>query len=366
MVALRASGLAAARHPLRGGVAPRPGSDLADLDRRGHHDLSPRRTNVRKTPAGPAARRFHFEVALATLVDRAPSGDDWLHELKLDGYRIVGRLEDGAATLWSRNGKDWTAACEPVAAALGACARARRRSTARSSRSIPEGRSSFQLLQRALGGSRTPLRLLRRSTSSSSTAAICAAFPSSSARSGSQALLREVEGSGRRSASASIVSATAPSSSAARARVGAEGIVSKLAASPYRGGRRRDWLKIKCFLRQEFVIGGYTEPSGSRSHFGALLVGVFEGKRPALRRPRRDRLRRRRRSTELAAQAPRRSSVRRRAFAEPAARRRRAGRALGRAQASSREVSFAEWTGRRHRSGIRRSRDCASTRRPEP
>jgi bifunctional non-homologous end joining protein LigD len=56
--------------------------------------------------------------------------------------------------------------------------------------------------------------------------------------------------------------------------LGVEGIVSKRANAPYRSGRGRDWLKIKCTLRQEFVLVGFTEPAGSRSHFGALLVGV--------------------------------------------------------------------------------------------
>jgi bifunctional non-homologous end joining protein LigD len=60
-------------------------------------------------------------------------------------------------------------------------------------------------------------------------------------------------------------------------RLGAEGIVSKRAASPYHAGRGRDWLKIKCIKRQEFVIGGYTDPSGKRARLGALLIGVYEG-----------------------------------------------------------------------------------------
>jgi len=46
-----------------------------------------------------------------------------------------------------------------------------------------------------------------------------------------------------------------------------------------RGGRSRDWLKLKCVLAQELVIGGYTEAAGSRSDFGALLVGYYEGGR---------------------------------------------------------------------------------------
>ncbi len=59
---------------------------------------------------------------------------------------------------------------------------------------------------------------------------------------------------------------------------GLEGILSKRRDAPYRGGRSRAWLKVKCKNRQEFAIVGYTEPGGSRSHLGAVLVGVWEGK----------------------------------------------------------------------------------------
>jgi bifunctional non-homologous end joining protein LigD len=58
-----------------------------------------------------------------------------------------------------------------------------------------------------------------------------------------------------------------------------EGIISKRASAPYRSGRGRDWLKVKCLQRQEFVIGGYTDPAGSRASFGALLLGVYEDRR---------------------------------------------------------------------------------------
>jgi bifunctional non-homologous end joining protein LigD len=59
-------------------------------------------------------------------------------------------------------------------------------------------------------------------------------------------------------------------------RSGWEGLIAKRAAAPYRAGRSRDWLKLKCVWEQEFVIGGYTDPAGSRTDFGALLVGYYE------------------------------------------------------------------------------------------
>jgi bifunctional non-homologous end joining protein LigD len=62
-------------------------------------------------------------------------------------------------------------------------------------------------------------------------------------------------------------------------RAGWEGLIAKRAAAPYVAGRSRDWLKLKCVWEQEFVIGGYTDPSGSRTDFGALLVGYHEDRR---------------------------------------------------------------------------------------
>jgi bifunctional non-homologous end joining protein LigD len=136
------------------------------------------------------------------------------------------------------------------------------------------GRSSFQLLQRALGERKPEI--------------VCYLFDLVELDGNPVGRLPLVE---RKEALATLVRSSrlgrairisehhvggGPAFFDAACRVGAEGIVSKLASSPYRGGRHRDWLKIKCFLRQEFVIGGFTEPSGSRAHLGALLLGVFE------------------------------------------------------------------------------------------
>jgi ATP-dependent DNA ligase len=59
-------------------------------------------------------------------------------------------------------------------------------------------------------------------------------------------------------------------------RSGWEGLIAKRADAPYVAGRSKDWLKLKCVWEQEFVIGGYTDPGGSRTDFGALLVGYYE------------------------------------------------------------------------------------------
>ena len=71
---------------------------------------------------------------------------------------------------------------------------------------------------------------------------------------------------------------TGPEIFADACRLHLEGIVSKRRTSPYRAGRSLDWLKIKCSHREEFVVGGFTPPGGSRTHFGAILVGYYNGK----------------------------------------------------------------------------------------
>jgi bifunctional non-homologous end joining protein LigD len=215
-----------------------------------------------------------YRAQLAHLVDEAPEGAAWVHEIKYDGYRIGCAIEDGAVTLWSRNGKDWTSQFPEVAEAA-------RRLNVRSAlldgevaAVLPDGRTSFQALQNAFGaGSRELLYfvfdllhldgedlaerpLLERK-------AALARLVGEGA--GIIRYAQHFEGSGgdiRREA----------------CRLGLEGIVSKRIDRPYRAGRNTTWVKAKCVLRQELVVGGFTDPEGAaRDAIGALLVGYPEG-----------------------------------------------------------------------------------------
>src|SRR5437762_561293 len=87
---------------------------------------------------------------LATLVTEAPEGDGWLHELKFDGYRILGRVQDGRARLISRNGNDWTANFPSLAAALEALPLSQALVDGEVAVLLPDGTTSFQALQNAL------------------------------------------------------------------------------------------------------------------------------------------------------------------------------------------------------------------------
>jgi len=209
---------------------------------------------------------------LATLVSQVPTGDEWLHEIKFDGYRALCRIENGHAKFYTREGNDWTdrfgklpetAATLPVKNALldGEVVVL-----------LPNGSTSFQALQNALGKRneqpiyyvfdllylngfdmrKTPL--LRRKE-----------LLASILQDGNE-LVRfsdHYQGAGEDLFKSAC-------------QYSLEGIISKKADRPYVSGRTTDWLKIKCLNSQEFVIGGFTNPAGSRTGFGALLVGTEE------------------------------------------------------------------------------------------
>lgn len=215
-----------------------------------------------------------YSPQLAQLVKSAPSGPEWLHEVKYDGYRIGCRIDGARVTLLSRNGKDWTAAFPEIVQA----ARTMKLRSALFDGEVcvvePDGRTSFQALQNASGGGvrdaivyfvfdllylngrrllSDPLEARKR--------ALAALLP------------------GGRLRFAEHLDADGPAAFREACRAGLEGIVSKRRDQPYQSGKRVGWLKTKCVQRQEFVIGGFTDPEGSREGIGALLAGYYEGKR---------------------------------------------------------------------------------------
>ena len=215
-----------------------------------------------------------YRPQLARLVKEAPEGDEWLHEMKYDGYRIGCRIRGTAVSLISRNGKDWTAAFPEVAAEalkLGAGDALLDGEIAIVS---SDGRTSFQALQNAFSeGARRGLtyfafdvlRLEGRSLK---------ARPLEERK---QALLRLIGKSSKglvRYSEHVVGRGGAMFREACRLQL--EGIISKRRDAPYVAGRSDTWVKTKCVLRQEFVIGGFTEPEGSRTGIGALLIGYYE------------------------------------------------------------------------------------------
>ena len=209
---------------------------------------------------------------LATLVKEAPEGKDWIHEVKLDGYRIVAHVNRGKATLFSRNGKDWTDRMPEVARAL---ARLDVKSAILDGEVVvlrEDGVSDFQRLQNALGTGDEDLtyfvfdllehdgRNLREEPLLERKKILEGII----AKRGTVRFSDHVVGGGAKFFEHAC-------------KVGLEGIISKRADAPYISGRGRDWLKVKCLGRQEFVIVGWTDPKNSREGFGALLLGVKKG-----------------------------------------------------------------------------------------
>jgi bifunctional non-homologous end joining protein LigD len=217
-------------------------------------------------------------LMLATLTDRRDFGDDWLLERKFDGERCLARKDGGELRLESRTGKDLSGTYPEVRAAVAA-QRARDMLLDGEVVAYDAEQTSFTRLQQRLGV-REP------------SAELVAAFPvvycvfdllevdgddltdrpllERRAR-----LAREV----RPEAGVQLSEAWRGDSErrfAEACRSGWEGLIAKRAAAPYLRGRSKEWLKLKCAWAQEFVVGGYTDPAGSRTDFGALLVGYYE------------------------------------------------------------------------------------------
>ena len=211
---------------------------------------------------------------LATLQDKPPAGEQWLHELKFDGYRMLCHLNRGSVRFFSRNNKDWTNKFPHLGKAIKEFPASAAILDGEVVAVDSKGRASFQKLQQAmktgdagfifhvfdliyLDGynlARTPL-LERKSLLESLFASVPAKSP-----------LRysdHVEGNGAKFFKQAC-------------DYGIEGIVSKLADSPYESTRTRTWIKVKCIKRQEFVIAGFTLSDKDFPGFGALILGVYD------------------------------------------------------------------------------------------
>jgi bifunctional non-homologous end joining protein LigD len=213
-----------------------------------------------------------LEPQLATLVDAVPSGEEWLHELKLDGYRLLCRLDGSKVQLLTRAGNDWTDRFPTLAEALAGLPA---RSALFDGEAVvldAQGRSDFQALQRSFGQERRDLHLFAFDLLYLDGYDLRHAPLVERKRLLQQLLARAPEGGTLRYSD--HVQGQGSAFMDVACRSGAEGIVSKRADAPYVSKRTRTWLKIKCSKRQEFVIVGFTDPAGSRTGIGALLLGA--------------------------------------------------------------------------------------------
>jgi bifunctional non-homologous end joining protein LigD len=212
---------------------------------------------------------------LATLAKEPPRGDEWLHELKFDGYRMLCHLNRGQVRFWSRNHIDWTPRFPNLAKAIKALPAQGVILDGEVVAMDAAGRTSFQRLQQSIGKSGdsgfvvqlfdllylngfnlTGVPLIERKL-------LLAKLLESTTTRSSLRYSDHIEGQG------AVFFKQA-------CELGIEGIVSKLANSPYESTRSRNWLKVKCIKRQEFVIAGYTPSEKGLPGFGALVLGVYD------------------------------------------------------------------------------------------
>ncbi len=237
-----------------------------------------------RLPGAKEALPGFIAPQLASEAVAPPTGADWLHELKLDGYRIQSHIEKAGGDkkvqvrLFTRSGLDWTHRMPSVARALGGLAVESAIIDGEVVVLDANGQSSFANLQAAFDeGSEHALTYfvfdllhvnghnLRKETLTERKELLAKCIdtlPEQDVARYSQHL----EGDG------GAIFAHA-------CELGAEGIVSKRAGSVYLPGRSKSWIKTKCFRRQEFVVGGFTKPANGTDGVGALLLGYYDDKK---------------------------------------------------------------------------------------
>jgi bifunctional non-homologous end joining protein LigD len=209
---------------------------------------------------------------LATLVDEPPRSGDWVYEVKYDGYRLLAKLANGEAQLFTRAGNDWTAKLPHLAAALK---KLRLDGTWLDGEIVvpaEDGRASFQRLQNAFDAGNDSRIVYYVFDAPYLDGEDLRAVPLLERKKRLEESLK-----GNQAVRYSEHLAADPKEALEHAcKLKLEGLIAKRADGVYASGRSRDWLKLKCRQRQDFVIGGYTPPKGSRQGFGALLVGFYE------------------------------------------------------------------------------------------
>lgn len=254
-------------------LADRP----AAVARPGQPAAAPKPTVSSGPPAGarPAKLPATLQPELAVLVDEPPrQPEDWVFEIKFDGYRMLARVEGGEIKLLTRNGNDWTARLQGLVKALRAM-------------ELPDGwydgeiimpgkdvPADFQALQSAFDSARTEHIVYYLFDLPYCAGHDLRDVPLEERRA---VLQRIVERQPHPNVRFSTVFEAPPREILASAcKLGLEGVIAKRRDSAYVCRRSSDWIKLKCKLRQEFVIVGWTDPKGTRTGMGSLLLGVHE------------------------------------------------------------------------------------------
>ena len=234
---------------------------------------------VRKVASAKSAALPDFvKPCLATLAAKAPDSDNWIHEIKFDGYRLQARLEAGKVNLLTRNGLDWSRKFPGIAKAIAVLKAGTALIDGELVVEDPDGVSSFSLLQQELKSGRQDRLVFYAFDLMHLDGADLRPSPLNERKDALATLLKAAPANGAIRFSESI-DETGSVLLKHACRMKLEGIISKRSDAPYRSGRGHDWLKTKCTDRQEFVIAGFVPAANDARAIGALVLGVFdEGK----------------------------------------------------------------------------------------
>ncbi|PSJ15969.1 DNA ligase D [Nitrosomonas supralitoralis] len=212
---------------------------------------------------------------LATLVNQQPDGDAWVHEIKYDGYRLMAFVSDGKIVLRTRGGKDWTHKFESLAKAITEVNVENAVFDLEACVLDQNGRTDFGALQAALSDDEPEkiegwvFDLLHLNGKDLRKESLI----------GRKVLLKKILKKVKGPIHYSEHLESAPDLLEKACKIGAEGLVSKKKDSHYYGRRTKDWVKSKCGLEQEFVIGGFMPAKDYNKAIGALLLGYFKNKK---------------------------------------------------------------------------------------
>lgn len=260
-------------------LAGKKGGDFAAvMEAAARHNARAAKPAARRKGKAAALRRFE-PVQLATLVDHVPAGNGWMHEIKFDGYRALAAVAGDKVVIYTRTGLDWTDKFVPLVEALRALDLPPALIDGEIVAYGKDGNPDFSALQSVLKrghgaqGAGDALSFHAFDLLSLDGEDL-KPLPNIERKERLEALLSHAQ---PRVHVADHVIGAGEKLFAAMCGAGQEGIISKRIDAPYRGDRTRNWVKVKCTLRQEFIILGWSKSSAKGRPFAALLLGQREG-----------------------------------------------------------------------------------------
>jgi bifunctional non-homologous end joining protein LigD len=260
-------------HSLKGKKGDAFAAEMKQAARHNARAAKPARKKEAGKPPGFAPPQ------LATLVDAVPAGNDWMHEIKFDGYRALVSVGGGEVRIFTRSGLDWTDKFQPLAKAIAALDLPPALIDGEITAPDADGNPSFSALQNEL----------KRGHGAQKSRMDFHAFDLLSLEGEDLTRLPNIE---RKERLEAVLADAAPPIHVADHVIGAgeklyqamckagmEGIIAKRADAPYRGARTKSWVKVKCTRRQEFVIVGWSKSSARSRPFASLYLAQYEGRK---------------------------------------------------------------------------------------